>query len=229
MHRTICTKNPRRRKKSPMNQMLKEAFLRLSILIRGSRHQTLTQAGPKENPSNPSPTTDMMVLTSSSSTADNLTVKAQFLVDEALHILHTLSDAQSSTDTPPSSTLAHYIAKLFTFLKSLSLIQYTPQEEPLSTHDFREKTVRKAMDLLHKAAEMDNPDALFLLGELNFVPTTPAISVCKGLIVVRKLFKSKLSTSVPVAKCVGRENWEFHCNAPAGIHVCHRNRKRCRT
>ena len=187
---------------------------------------------PEENPSNPSPTTDTMVLTSSSSTADNLTGEAQFLVDEALHILHTLSDTKSSTDTPPSSTLAHYIGKLFTFLKSLSFIQYTPQEEPLSTHDYRGKNIKKAMDLLRKAAETDNPDALFLLGELNFVPTNPAIFVCKGpreLIVVRKLFKSKLSTSIPVVNCVSRENWEFHCNALARIHVCHRNRKCCPT
>lgn len=97
--------------------------------------------------------------------------KAQFLVDESLHILHSLPDTQSSVDTPLSSPLAHYTYKLFRFLKSLSFIQYTSQEEPLSAHGTRVESVKRAMNMLSKAAEADNPDALFLLGELNFVPT----------------------------------------------------------
>jgi hypothetical protein len=91
------------------------------------------------------------------------------LVDEALHILHSLSDTPTPGGTASSSHLAHYTNKLLHFLKSLSLIQYTSQEEPLSTHDPRAESVKKAMHLLSKAAEADNPDALFLLGELNFV------------------------------------------------------------
>ena len=183
-----------------MNQMSKEAFLQLSTLIRGSRLETLMPSGPDENPSNPFPMTDVMVLFSSS-TINNLTGKAQILVGDALNILHSLSDTPSSADTPSSSPLAHYTAKLFNFLKALSFIRYTSQEEPLQTHDSRGESVKKAMELLYKAAEADNPDALFLLGELNFVPTNPAIAVLHGpreLIVVRKLFKSELSTSIPM-------------------------------
>jgi hypothetical protein len=69
--------------------------------------------------------------------------------------------------------LAQVTVKLLTFLKSLSFIQYSSQEEPAPIHDARGDSVKKAMGLLSKAAEADNRDALYLLGELNFVPSTP--------------------------------------------------------
>jgi hypothetical protein len=68
--------------------------------------------------------------------------------------------------------LAQFTATVFTFLKSLPFIQYSSQEEPVTIHDSWGDNVKKAMGLLAKAAEADNPDALYLLGELNFVPST---------------------------------------------------------
>jgi hypothetical protein len=94
---------------------------------------------------------------------------AQFLVDDALHILHSLSDIHNQKDTILASPLAQFTATVVTFLKSLSFIQYSSQEEPVTIHDSRGDHVKKAIGLLAKAAEADNPDALFLLGELNFV------------------------------------------------------------
>lgn len=103
-------------------------------------------------------------------------VAAQFLVDEALHILHSLSDTHNQKDTLPASPSAQFIINVLTFVKSLSFIQYSSQEQPVTLHDSRGDNVKKAMGLLSKAAEADNPDALFLLGELNFVPS-PAFIV----------------------------------------------------
>jgi hypothetical protein len=51
----------------------------------------------------------------------------------------------------------------------MSFLQYSSQEEPLTTHKEKYDTLEKAMDLLTKAAEKQNSDALYLLGELNFV------------------------------------------------------------
>src|SRR5207248_4280476 len=53
--------------------------------------------------------------------------------------------------------------------KSLSLIQYSSQEEVETYPDLNSETVQKAMRLLTKAAKSENSDAIYLLGELNFV------------------------------------------------------------
>jgi hypothetical protein len=100
------------------------------------------------------------------------TAVAQFLVDEALDILHSISNTPHQKDTPPTSPIVGAVFKVLEFFKSLAFIQYSSQEEPVNVHDSQVDNVKKAMGLLSKAAEADNPDALFLLGELNFVPST---------------------------------------------------------
>jgi hypothetical protein len=157
-------------------------------------------------------------------------VAAQFLVDEALHILHSLSDTHNQKDTLPASPSAQFIIKVLTFVKSLSFIQYSSQEQPVTIHDSRGDNVKKAMGLLSKAAEADNPDALFLLGELNFVsPPGPLSYLTHLLMTVRELFKGELSRGFLVVKYLRSKDGEFNRNAFTRIHVCHRNRKCRRT
>jgi hypothetical protein len=54
-------------------------------------------------------------------------------------------------------------------MKSISFLQYSSQEEPLTPHTEKHDTLERAISLLTKAAEQQNSDALYLLGELNFV------------------------------------------------------------
>jgi hypothetical protein len=70
------------------------------------------------------------------------------------------------------------LRKAFEFLESWSFIQYTSQEEPLVPTDITSQNVTKAMQLLAKAAESENSDAIYLLGELNFVLSlNPSINI----------------------------------------------------
>ena len=96
-------------------------------------------------------------------------IAAQFLVDDALQILSSLSNTIHTSDTPLSSFFVRLLEKIFDFLKSLSFIHYSSQEEPLASSDTRSSTASKAMQLLKKAAKSENSDAIYLLGELSFV------------------------------------------------------------
>jgi hypothetical protein len=94
---------------------------------------------------------------------------AQFLVNDALQILSSLSQNHGSSETPKSSIFLRFMWKTFDILKSLSFIQYSSQEEPLSYDDTTQEYYDNALQLLAKAGEMGNSDAMYLLGELNFV------------------------------------------------------------
>jgi len=94
---------------------------------------------------------------------------AQLLVDDALQILSGLSQSRSSSDTSSSSFFVRILFRILEILKSMSFLQYSSQEEPLTTHNEKYDTLEKAMDLLTQSAEKQNSDALYLLGELNFV------------------------------------------------------------
>ena len=101
-------------------------------------------------------------------------ITAQFLVDDALHILSSFSQSRPQSDTTSSSIFLRLLRKLLDFIKSLSFLQYTSQEEPLSSStDPKADNLAKVMELLSKAAKADNADAMYLLGELNFVPSVP--------------------------------------------------------
>jgi hypothetical protein len=94
---------------------------------------------------------------------------AKFLVDDALQILSSLSKTHIPPDTPSSSAFVRLLWGTLEFLKSLSFIQYTSLEESVSSGDPRSDSYKKAIQLLSKAAESENSDAMYLLGELNFV------------------------------------------------------------
>jgi TPR repeat protein len=98
-----------------------------------------------------------------------LLIAAQFLVDDALQILSSLSPNHESPDKTSTSIVVRFLWRLFDILKSLSFLRSLPQEEPLTSSDSRQNNLRKAMQLLQKAAESENSDAMYLLGELNFV------------------------------------------------------------
>ena len=98
-----------------------------------------------------------------------LLIAAQFLVDDALQILSSLSHNHESLDKTSTSIFVRFLWRLFDILKSFSFLQSLSQEEPLTSSDSRQNNLRKAMQLLTKAAESDNSDAMYLLGELNFV------------------------------------------------------------
>jgi hypothetical protein len=100
----------------------------------------------------------------------SLIVVAHFLVDDALHILSALSRTHSSSESTSSSIFLRFLLRALDILKSVSFLQYSSQEEPLTAHSEKHDTLEQAMSLLTKAAEMHNSDALYLLGELNFVP-----------------------------------------------------------
>lgn len=88
-----------------------------------------------------------------------------------MQILSSLSVNYEGSDASSSSVLVRFLSRIFDILKSLSFLQSSSQEEPVSSSDGRQTQVRKAMQLLTKAAESDNLDAMYLLGELNFVFT----------------------------------------------------------
>lgn len=116
-------------------------------------------------------------------------IVAHFLVDDALHILSALSRNNSSSESTSSSLFFRLLFRVLDILKSISFLQYSSQEEPLTSHNEKHNTLETAISLLNKAAEMQNSDALYLLGELNFVsPFTWTL-----LIVVWQLFESRLS------------------------------------
>jgi hypothetical protein len=94
---------------------------------------------------------------------------AQFLVDDALQILSSLSQTHGSPEISTSSIFLRFMWKTFDILKSLSFLQYSSQEEPLSYHDTTQEHYENALQLLTKAGETGNSDAMYLLGELNFV------------------------------------------------------------
>lgn len=95
---------------------------------------------------------------------------AQFLVDDALHILSSLSHNYTPEVTHSSSAFARMPNHIFNFVKSLSFLRSSSQEEPLSSStDNKSEKLKKAMRLLRKAADSNNPDAIYLLGELSFV------------------------------------------------------------
>ena len=119
-------------------------------------------------------------------------IVAHFLVDDALHILSTLSRTNSSSESTSSSLFVRLLFRLLNILKSVSFLQYSSQEEPLMSHTEKHDTLENAMSLLNKAAEMQNSDALYLLGELNFVASLSWTL----LIIVWQLFQSRLSRSI---------------------------------
>jgi hypothetical protein len=94
---------------------------------------------------------------------------AQFLVEDALQIISSLSNTHHTSDSPSPSVFVRFLEKIFAFLKSLSFIQYSSQEQPLTSSDTSSERVSEAMQLLSKAAKSENSDAIYLLGELNFV------------------------------------------------------------
>src|SRR5277367_485042 len=57
---------------------------------------------------------------------------AQFLVDDALQILSSFSQSHIHSDTPSSSIFIRLLGSIFDFIKSLSFLQYSSQEEPSS-------------------------------------------------------------------------------------------------
>ena len=95
-------------------------------------------------------------------------ISAQFLVDDALQILSSLSNSRPQ-DTSSSSVFVRSLWKIFDFLKTLSFIKYSSQEEALVFSDTKSENLKRAMELLTKAAKFENSDAIYLLGELNFV------------------------------------------------------------
>jgi len=100
-----------------------------------------------------------------------LLTTVQFLVDDALHMLSSLSHSHARSDTTSSSMFLRLLAKFIDFTKSLSFLQYSSQEEQQSSStDPKTQSLQKAVKLLTKAARADNTDAMYLLGELNFVP-----------------------------------------------------------
>lgn len=62
-----------------------------------------------------------------------------------------------------------FLLKIIDILKSLSFLGSSSQEEPLHSVEPQNEELTKAMNLLTQAAEQHNPDALYLLGHLNFV------------------------------------------------------------
>jgi hypothetical protein len=150
-------------------------------------------------------------------------IGAQFLVDDAMQILSSLASNYESSDPSSSSVFVRLLSRVFDILKSLSFLQSSSQEEPVSSSDARQTQVRKAMQLLTKAAESNNPDAMYLLGELNFVVTlAPDI-----LTLVRELFIPRLPKVIQMVPETSRKGWQRNSTAPYGIHVCYWNRK-CR-
>lgn len=96
-------------------------------------------------------------------------IVAQFLVDDALQILSSLSHNRPSSESTSSSVFVRVLFRILEILKSITVLQYSAQEEPLTHHSEKHDTLEQAMSLLSKAAEKQNSDALYLLGELNFV------------------------------------------------------------
>ena len=86
-----------------------------------------------------------------------------------MKILSTLSNTYNSSDASSPSIFVRLLWRVFKFIKSLSLIQYSSQDELATYTDANLQTVQKAMRLLRKAAKSENSDAIYLLGELNFV------------------------------------------------------------
>jgi hypothetical protein len=152
-----------------------------------------------------------------------LLTTAQFLVDDAMQILSSLSHNHKSPDQTSTSIFVRFSWRIFDILKSFSFLRYSSQEEPLRSFDSRQTNLKKAMQLLTKAAESDNSDAMYLLGELNFVYTCPS----DILIVVRKLFCSRLSQVVQMVPKISTEGWKCNSTPPDGIYVRHWNWKCC--
>ena len=111
------------------------------------------------------------------------------------------------------------VSKFFDVLKSLSFLQSFSQEEPLTSPEHT-SNLNKAIQFLTKAAESENSDALFLLGELNFVSSDQSWS---WQCLVRKLLQSKLSRRIQMAPETSSERWKFHSATSVGIYVCYRN------
>lgn len=149
---------------------------------------------------------------------------AQFLIDDALQILSLLSQSHAHSDTPSSSIFIRLLGRIFDFIKSLSFLQYSSQEELLSSStDSKADNLEKAMNLLTKAANAHNPDAMYLLGELNFVHP-PHVSPDFQLTIVRKLFRSKLRRSIQMVPKPRSTQRKFNCLALTRLHVRNRHR-----
>lgn len=145
---------------------------------------------------------------------------AQLLVRDALRILSSISRSHNSSETASSSFFVRFLSKFFDILRSLSFLQSLSQEEPLVSLEASEN-IKTAMQLLTKAAESENSDARYLLGELNFVLhafKVPLISI------VRELLESKLSRSVQMVPATSSDGWKFHGASFIRIHVRNRNR-----
>jgi TPR repeat protein len=117
----------------------------------------------------------------------HLLIAAQFLVDDALQILSSLSQNHESPNKTSTSVIVRFLWRLFDILKSLSFLQSLSQEEPLTSSDSRQNNLRKAMQLLQKAAESDNSDAMYLLGELNFVKHLPKRHIDRSMEIILEL------------------------------------------
>jgi hypothetical protein len=139
-------------------------------------------------------------------------------------MLSLLSQSHAHSDTPSSSIFIRLLRRIFDFIKSLSFLQYSSQEELLSSPtDSKGDNLEMAMKLLTKAANAHNPDAMFLLGELNFVPPRP-ISPDIQLTIVRKLFHSKLCRSIQMVPKPRSTQRKFNCLTLTRLHVRNRHR-----
>jgi hypothetical protein len=97
-----------------------------------------------------------------------LLTTAQFLVEDALQILSSLSKDQESNEATSNTVYMRILLKLVEVLKSISFLQYASQEEPLATGS-KTETYQRALSLLTEAAEAGNEEAIYLLAEINFV------------------------------------------------------------
>jgi hypothetical protein len=101
---------------------------------------------------------------------------AQILVDDALQLLSSLSPAYNPSESATMSAFLRVLWRTIDILKSMSFLRYSSQEEPLSYDDGKTKDYERAVQLLTKAGEMGNSEAMYLLGDLNFVPLNKEIN-----------------------------------------------------
>jgi hypothetical protein len=97
-----------------------------------------------------------------------------------LELLSSLSHSYVHLEIIRPSLPLRVLWRIIDILKTFSLFQHVSQEESTHEQSFppRLKTYKKALKLLLKAAESQNSDAMYLLGTLNFVYSSPFLDLC---------------------------------------------------
>jgi len=110
-----------------------------------------------------------------------------------------MSSSYNSSDSASSSIFIRLLSRLLDFLKSLSFLRASSQEEPLaSPNDIKAENLQKAMQLLTKAAEANNAEAAYLLGELNFViiPRSNLMLITSMETILKQIIEKRLIGSI---------------------------------